>query len=61
MFIGKLFFVNADDRNSLNISFEWDSKDNFLKYSSNPELKEVMAKSGLTGPPTVRFFDLHPQ
>jgi hypothetical protein len=42
----------------LNVVFEWDSRENFIKYSSNPELKEVMAKSGLTSPPTIKFWDL---
>ncbi len=50
--------VSPDDRNSFTIAFEWDSKENFVKYSSNPELKEAMAKSGLTGPPTIKFWDL---
>jgi quinol monooxygenase YgiN len=51
-------YVSPDDRNSLNIVFEWDSKENFVKYSSNPELKEAMAKSGLTSSPTIKFWDL---
>jgi len=50
--------VSPDDRNSLNVVFEWDSKENFVKYSSNPELKEVMAKSGVTSPPVIKFWDL---
>ena len=52
-------YVNPDDRNSLNILFEWDSKENFNKFLSNPELKEGMAKSGLTSQPTIKFWDLH--
>jgi quinol monooxygenase YgiN len=51
-------YVSPDDRNSLNIVFEWDSKENFMKYSSNPELQEAMKKSGLTSQPTMRFWDL---
>jgi quinol monooxygenase YgiN len=54
-------YVSPDDRNSLNVVFEWDSKENFVKYSNNPELKEAMAKSGLTSPPTIKFWDLHPE
>ena len=51
--------VSPDNRNQLLILFEWDSKENFMKYSSDPALKEAMAKSGLTGPPTIKFWDLH--
>ena len=51
-------YVSPDDRNSLNVVFEWDSKENFIKYSSDPKLKETMAKSGLTSPPTMKFWDL---
>ena len=51
-------YVRPDDRNSLNVAFEWDSKENFVKYSNNPELKEAMAKSGLTSQPTIKFWDL---
>lgn len=50
--------VSPDDRNSLSIMFKWDSKENFGKYSSNPELREAMAKSGVTSQPEVKFWDL---
>ncbi len=51
-------YVSPDDRNSLVVVFDWDSKENFIKYSSNPELKEAMAKAGLTSPPKMKFWDL---
>jgi heme-degrading monooxygenase HmoA len=52
-------YVSPDDRNSLNIVFEWDSKENFVKWVNSPELKEGKAKSGSTSPPTIKFWDLH--
>lgn len=52
-------YVSPDDRNSLNVLFEWDSKENFVKWANSPELKEGKAKSGSTSPPTIKFWDLH--
>ena len=53
-------YVSPDDRNSLNVVFEWDSKENFVKFSNNPELKEAMSKSNIlvTSPPMIKFWDL---
>ena len=37
--------------------FKWDSLDNARKYASSPELREAMARAGVTGKPEIIFLE----
>lgn len=46
-------FVSADDGNDVTVHHDFDSVEAARAFASNPELKEVMQKLGVTGAPTI--------
>jgi len=48
---------NSDDPNDVAVSFDWDSRENFNKFSESDELKEAMQKAGVIGKPDFYFSD----
>jgi len=50
-------YRDASDPNRLTIIFKWDSLENAQKYAQSPELKAVMERAGVEGPPNIYFLN----
>ncbi len=50
-------YVSPSDAKKITILYEWDSKENFNKFVSNPEVKNVSKAAGITTPPDVKFLE----
>ena len=50
-------FRSADDPNEVVVLLEWDNMENARRYTGLDELREAMQRSGMTGPPDIRFLD----
>ena len=53
---GGELFQGADDPNEVVIRFSWDTVENARAFSSSDNLREVMAKAGVLGQPTIVFL-----
>ena len=53
---GGELFQSADDPNEVVIRFSWDTLENARAFSSSDDLREVMAKAGVVGQPTIVFL-----
>lgn len=54
---GAQLFRSGDNPNEITLLFEWDSIENARKFSESPDLREVMQKAGVLGPPTLSFLN----
>ena len=48
---------NGDDPNDVAIVFDWDSLDNFKKFSVSEDLKNKMQEAGVAGKPDFYFSE----
>ena len=49
---------NADVSDEIVVLMEWSDLAKAREFAQSPDLKEVMQKAGVTGPPDIRFLDL---
>jgi quinol monooxygenase YgiN len=50
---GGELFQTAENPNEVVIRFSWDSADHARAFASSDDLREIMKKAGVLGPPTV--------
>jgi len=50
-------YTNPSNHKQITILFEWDSKENFQKFSSSESLKAAMMNAGVKSPPDVKFLE----
>jgi hypothetical protein len=50
-------FRNADDPNELVILLEWDDLERARLYADSDDLREAMARAGVTGEPDIWFLE----
>jgi quinol monooxygenase YgiN len=54
-------FQSAENPNDVVIRFSWDSVDHARAFASSADLREIMTKAGVLGPPTVTVLgEAHP-
>ena len=49
---------NAEDANEVVMLLEWSDLDKAKAFSGSDDLKEAMRKSGVTGPPDIRYLNM---
>lgn len=54
---GAQLFRTDDNPNEVTLLFEWDSIENARRFSESPDIREVMQKAGVVGPPTLSFLN----
>ena len=52
----KQVYRDQENPNAISVMLEWDNADNARRFTQNPQLKEIMEKSGVTGAAEIRFF-----
>lgn len=50
-------FTNASNPNDVLSVHHWNNKEQALKFSQSPDLKEAMAKAGVTSAPEFNFAE----
>jgi heme-degrading monooxygenase HmoA len=50
-------YVSPQNKNKITVLFEWDTKENFQRFSESEDLKNAMMKAGVQGPPDVKFLE----
>jgi quinol monooxygenase YgiN len=50
-------FHDVGDPNVITAIYHWDSVANAQKFARSPELRAMMEKAGVQGPPAVQFLD----
>ncbi len=53
---GQLFHI-SDDPNSILILFEWDIKENAMRFIESEDLKKRMQKAGVVGKPEISILE----
>ena len=48
---------SLDDPNEVTIILEWDDMDKARAFAQSQDLREVMEKAGVIGPPDIRFLE----
>ena len=54
---GTQVFRNADQPEEIVVLLEWDSLERARAFTESQALRETMERTGVTGPPDVRFLD----
>jgi len=49
-------FRDVEKPNNVTVVLEWDTRENAHKFVSDPALREVMAKAGVVGMPSVAIM-----
>jgi quinol monooxygenase YgiN len=50
-------YRDAGDPNMLTAIYKWDSLENAQKFAQSAELKALMEKAGVLGPPSVTYLN----
>ena len=54
---GSQVFRAADDENTVYVLLQWDSREAFDAFRSDPSVPEAMKSGGMTGPPEFTFLE----
>ncbi len=54
---GGYLFQSADDPNEVIVVLEWDDLQKARDFTSSDNLREVMQKAGVAGPPDIVFLE----
>lgn len=49
-------YVSPSDAKKITVLYEWNSKEEFKKFASDPEVQNASKAAGLTSPPEVKFL-----
>ena len=58
MAVGCTHHVFAKDAGEVVVVDQWSSREAFEKFFSAPEIADVMAQSGASGPPSFQFLEV---
>jgi len=54
---GGLLFRDAENPNDVTMVFDWSDIDRAKAFAQSDNLREVMTRAGVAGPPTVQFVE----
>ena len=54
---GSIIYRSKENPNETVVIMEWDNIENAKKFGSSQDLKDTMAKAGVTGTPDVYFLE----
>ncbi len=54
---GGIVLRNADNPNQITILLKWDNLQNARAFAGSDDLREIMQRAGVTGPPNVYFLE----
>ena len=50
-------YVSPSDPKKITVLYEWNSKEDFNTFASDPEVQNASKAAGLTSPPEVKFLE----